>query len=90
MTPYRIVYKSEEFQIWIAAASSASRHTAVLFSVHYGPRQIHYLLKTVFPINRTSRKIVRSYDFRTTIINEHSLYIYNITMTFSYLDDVNC
>jgi hypothetical protein len=48
-----IVRKSEEFQIWIAAASSASRHAAVLFSVHYGPSQIYYLLKTVFPINRT-------------------------------------
>jgi len=90
MTPYRIVYKFEEFQIWIAAASSASRHTAVLFSVHYWPSQIHYSLNTVFPINRTSsRKNVRSYDFRT-IINEHSLYIYDITMTFSYLVDVNC
>jgi hypothetical protein len=53
-SPYRIVWKYEEFQIRIAAASSASRHVAVLFSVYYGPSQIHYSLKPVFPINRTT------------------------------------
>jgi hypothetical protein len=53
MTPNRIVWKSEEFQNWIAAASSASRHAAVLFTVHYGPSQMYYSLNTVFPINRT-------------------------------------
>ena len=53
MTPYRIVWKSEEFQTRIAAASSASRRAAVLFTVHYGPSQIRYSLNTVFLVNRT-------------------------------------
>ena len=35
-------------------------------------------------------KIVRLYDFRTTIITEHNLYLNDIMMTFSYLVDVNC
>jgi hypothetical protein len=50
MTPYWIFGKSEEFQVCVAAASSASRHAAVLFSVHYGPSQIHYSLNIVIKI----------------------------------------
>ena len=66
MTPYKIQWKSEEFQFCIAAASCALWHTAVLVSVYYGPSQIHYSLHIVikiFPINRTteSRKL---YDHR--------------------------
>ena len=51
------MWKSEEFQFRIPAASSACRHAAVLRSVHYGPSQIHYSLNTViklFPINQTT------------------------------------
>jgi len=91
MTPYRIVWKSEEFQFCIAAASSASRHAAVLISVHYGPTQIHYSLNTaikIFPINRTSsRKLHDHMIFRTAINTEHNLYINDTA--FSYLVDVN-
>ena len=36
MTPYGILWKSEEFQICIAAVSIALLHVALL-SVHYGP-----------------------------------------------------
>jgi hypothetical protein len=59
MTPYRILWKSEEFQFFIAAAPTAPWHAAVLLSVHYGPSQIHYSLNNViklFPINQTSSK----------------------------------
>jgi len=52
---YRTVWKSEEFQFCIAAASSASRHTAVLVLVHYGPSQIHYSLNTVIKISQINR-----------------------------------
>jgi hypothetical protein len=51
------LWKSEEFQFCIAAASSASRHTALLVSVHYGPSQIHYssnIVIKIFPINQTT------------------------------------
>jgi len=41
----------------------------------------------MFPINQTS--IVLSYDFRTTMITKHNLCINDITITFSYLVDVN-
>jgi hypothetical protein len=47
MTPYRILWKSEEFQICIAAASTALLHTAVMLSVRYGPSQINYSLNTL-------------------------------------------
>jgi hypothetical protein len=47
MTPYRFLWKSEEFQICIAAASIALLHAAVLFSIHYGTSQIHCSLNTV-------------------------------------------
>jgi hypothetical protein len=39
------------------AASSASRHAAVLLSVHYKPSQMYYSLNNViklFPINQTT------------------------------------
>ena len=51
--------ESEEFQFYIAAASPAFRHAAGLLSVHYGPSQINYSLKTViiiFSINQTSSR----------------------------------
>jgi len=41
MTLHRLRWKSEEFQICIAAASCAFWHTAVLIMVHYGLSQIH-------------------------------------------------
>jgi len=50
MTPYRILWKSEEFQICIAAASVALLNAAVLFSVHHGPSQIHRSLNSVSKI----------------------------------------
>ena len=71
-----IVWKSGEVQFRIAAASSASRHGAVLHSVHYGPSQIHYSLNTViklFPINHTSPK--KLYDH---VILERQLLLYTI------------
>jgi hypothetical protein len=50
MTPYSILWKSEEFQIRIAAASTALLHAAVMLSVHDGPSQIHYSLNTLSKI----------------------------------------
>jgi len=47
MTTHRILWKSEEFQICIVAASITLLHASVTFSVHYGSSQIHYSLKTV-------------------------------------------
>jgi len=62
MTQYEILWKSEDFQFCVAAASSASRHATELVPIHSGPSKIHYSLNTVFkifPINRTtaSRKL---------------------------------
>jgi len=34
--------------------------------------------------------MVRSCDFTTTIIKVHNLHIHDVTITFSYLVDVNC
>jgi hypothetical protein len=70
---------SEDVLFRIAAASSASRHAAVLHSALYGHSQIHCSLNNViklFPINHTpAKKIARSCDFRTTIITVHILYV---------------
>ena len=62
MTPYRIRWKSQEFQICIAAVSCTFWHAALLIMVQFGLPQIHYSLHTVikiFPINQTteSRKL---------------------------------
>ena len=62
MTPYRIHWKSQEFQICIAAVSCTFLHAAVLIMFQYGLSQIHYSLNIVikiFPINQTteSRKL---------------------------------
>jgi len=72
MIPHRIVWKSEEFQFCIAAASPASRHAAVLVSVHYGPSQIHSLntVIKIFPINQTSSSKKLYYY---TILEQHLL-----------------
>jgi len=75
MTPNRIVWKSEELQFCIAAASSASRHAAILHMVHYGPSQVHYSLNTViklFPINHTT-SVTQLYD---QMILERQLLLY--------------
>jgi hypothetical protein len=50
MTPYNTLRKYEEFQICIAAASTALLHVAVMLSVRYGPSQIHYSLHTLSKI----------------------------------------
>jgi hypothetical protein len=50
MTPHRILWKSEEFQICFAAASIALLHAAGLLPVHYGPSQIHDSLNTASKI----------------------------------------
>jgi hypothetical protein len=69
MTTYRILWKSEDFQICIAAASIALLHAAVLVSVHYGPSQ-----NILNQSDNSIEKTVQSYDVRTTIISEQSLY----------------
>jgi hypothetical protein len=43
-------WESEEFQVYIGAAPSALSHASVLFSVLYGPSQIHYSLNIVIKI----------------------------------------
>jgi hypothetical protein len=52
-----MVWKSEELQFCIAAASSASRHAAVLVMVHYIPSQIHYSLNKVIKLLPLYQKI---------------------------------
>jgi len=47
------------------------------------------VLSTYFQLDRHIEKFVLSYEFRTTIIAEHNLYMNDITTTFSYLVDIN-
>jgi hypothetical protein len=50
MTSYSILWKYEEFQIYIAAASTALLHAAVMLLVCYGPSKINYSLHTLSKI----------------------------------------
>jgi hypothetical protein len=56
-------WKFEKFQICIGAAPSALRHASVLFSVHYGPLQIHYSLKIVIKIFPIRQQHQENYTF---------------------------